>query len=114
MRRPLSHLELLQRQLASDTTFRQRDMDFFSRDMDFFFTPVVRRSADKGTWRAAARQGHSLMQRNNIRMLSLLEFEPQQTEQLHFRRLAKQHAACEKGSIRERRCLRGEAEHVWW
>ena len=66
---------------------------FFSRDMDFFFTPVVRRSADKGTWRAAARQGHSLMQRNNIRMLSLLEVEPQQSEQLHFRRLAKQHAA---------------------
>ena len=51
--------------------------------MDFFFTPVVRRSADKGTWRADARQGHSLMQRNNILMLSLLDFEPQQTEHLH-------------------------------
>ena len=61
--------------------------------MIFVFTPILRRSADKGTWWAAARQGHSLMQTNNIGMLSLLEFEPQQTEQLHFRRLAKQHAA---------------------
>ena len=62
----MSITELLQRQLASDTTFRQRDMDFFSSDMDFFFTPIVRRSADKGTWRADARQGHSLMHINNI------------------------------------------------
>ena len=66
---------------------------FFHAIWIFFFTPVLRRSADKGTWRAAARQGHSLMQTNNIGMLSLLEFEPQQTEQLHLRRLAKQHAA---------------------
>ena len=69
---------------------------FFFTRYGFFFTPVVRRSADKGTWRAAARQGHSLMQRNNIRMLSLLEFEPQQTEQLHFRRLAKSNMQHEK------------------
>ena len=55
----------------------------FSRDMDFFFTPVVRGSADKGSWRADARQGHSLMHINIICMLSLLDFEPQQTVHLH-------------------------------